>query len=408
VPASLILVLESDPESASLISAVLSGASREVTVLADAKELLDRAEGAGLIILGSAGAGTTGAYLVCCRIRETPALATVPLLCITEQDNVDERIAFLEAGADDVMVRPFDARELEARVEALLLRASRSRDAGPDTDLVVPIPLPIYRMVAAFSPKGGVGTSTIATNVAVATAQRRPERVLLMDFDLQFGQAATMLNLPVRQSLADLVRDPAALREPEILRTYAARHDSGLHLLAAPPTPDLGSMVELAHVDPILDTALRSYDSLVIDAGSILDERSLAILERADAVILPISADIAALKSAHSLLEHLAEIGSIGSRVMIVLNGMFAKEILRLPNIESALGISVTLQLPYDAFVYLKAANEGVPVVIGAPRSKAAEQLRKLAMIAFGEEEKAAVRNGSRKRGRIGSLVRRG
>ena len=89
------------------------------------------------------------------------------------------------------------------------------------------------RIVAVYSPKGGVGTTTIATNIAIAAAQRRPDRVVLVDLDLQFGGVATHLNLDPKQTLADVVRDEAALREPELLRTYAMRHDSGLHVLAA-------------------------------------------------------------------------------------------------------------------------------------------------------------------------------
>ena len=94
-----------------------------------------------------------------------------------------------------------------------------------------------------YSPKGGVGTTTIATNIAVAAAQRRPDRVVLVDLDLQFGGVATHLNLEPKQTLTDVVRDDAALREPELLRTYAMRHDSGLHVLAAPAAPEAAELI---------------------------------------------------------------------------------------------------------------------------------------------------------------------
>jgi pilus assembly protein CpaE len=406
VPASTIIVIESDPESGALISSVLAGASHSVSIVSDPEEFLRRATDAHLVITGTIGGATTATDL-CRRIRETPPLASVPVLSISGTDSVEERIAFLEAGADDVMARPIDGRELEARVEALLLRALRSREllplAAPDPGIA----LPIRRLVAVYSPKGGSGATTIATNVAIAAAAKRPDRVLLIDFDVQFGQAATLLNLAPRQSLADMVRDPAALREAEVFRTYAARHDSGLHLLAAPPTPELAGLVEPSHVESILETALRTYDSVVVDAGSVLDDRSLAILERADAVLLPVYAEIAALKSVHALLDYLGELGSIPARVTLVLNQLFAREILRLKDIESALGTTIGLELPYDPFVYLKAANEGVPVVLGAPRSKAAEGLERLAVLAFGEDYQVDRAPVERRSGRLGSLLRR-
>ena len=104
-------------------------------------------------------------------------MTAVPILCVAATDDVEERISFLEAGADDVVARPFDAREVEARVEALLLRFQRSKDLAP---IVSPDGLTLARprrSVAVYSPKGGVGTTTIATNVAVAAAQRKADRV---------------------------------------------------------------------------------------------------------------------------------------------------------------------------------------------------------------------------------------
>ena len=142
------------------------------------------------------------------------------------------------------MARPFDARELEARVEALLLRFQRSKDLAPviSTDGIT--------VTRASGPSRSTarrvasGTTTIAINVASRPPSRRPDRVVLVDLDLQFGQVATHLNVEAGQTIADVVRDEAALREPELLRTYAMRHDSGLHVLAAPSAPELA---ELGH-----------------------------------------------------------------------------------------------------------------------------------------------------------------
>src|SRR5262249_15669043 len=152
-------------------------------------------------------------------------------------DDVEERIRFLEAGADDVVARPFDTREVEARIEALLLRFQRSKDLAPVISADGLTMAKARRTVPVYSPKGGVGATTVATNIAIAAAQRKPDRVVLVDLDLQFGGVATHLNLDPKQTIIDVVRDEAALREPELLRTYAMRHDSGLHVLASPLAP---------------------------------------------------------------------------------------------------------------------------------------------------------------------------
>ncbi|HSL32025.1 MAG TPA: AAA family ATPase, partial [Candidatus Limnocylindrales bacterium] len=242
------------------------------------------------------------------------------------------------------------------------------------------------RTVAIHSPRGGVGTTTIATNVGVVAARERPDKVVLVDLHLQFGQVATHLNLDVKQTLADVARDDAATREPELLRTYAARHDSGLHVLAAPTSPELAELITAEHVDRILTTLLDAYDSVVIDAGSWLDERTMTAFEHAETVVFAVCPEISALKALNSLLEYLNEAGTVAAKSSFVLNNQFAREILKLRDVESALGTKVAIELPYDPFLYLKAVNEGVPIVLGAPRSIAAERFAKLEASVLGVE----------------------
>ena len=382
MPASTILLIDADAESAETISGALTNVGYTVTTIADPDEAFAKVADHQLAIIDVVSGDKT-AFDVCKEIRSTPALVAVPILCVGQSDDVEDRIRFLEAGADDVMAKPFDARELEARVEALLLRFQRSKDL---TAVVSADGVSLSRQrrtVAVHSPRGGVGTTTIATNVAMAMAQQKPDRVVLVDMHLQFGQVATHLNLEVKQSLADVARDDAAISEPELLRTYATRHDSGLHVLAAPSSPELAELITADHVDKILTTLLDSYDHIVIDAGSWLDERTMTAFEHAETVIFAVCPEIGALKALHNLLEYLNEAGSVAAKSTFVLNNQFAREILKLRDVETALAQKVTTELPYDPFIYLKAVNEGVPVIQGAPRSVAADRFAKIAAAAF-------------------------
>jgi pilus assembly protein CpaE len=385
VPASTILLLESDPEVGESITLILVGAGYTVTETADPDEAFSLAAEQQLIIL-DVSSGPKSSVEVCREMRATPALAGVPVMCLSASDDVEERIQFLEAGADDVVARPFDARELEARVEALLLRFQRSKDLAPLISADGLTLARARRIIAVFSPKGGVGTTMIATNIAVAAALKRPDRVVLIDLALQFGGVATQLNLEPKHTLADVVRDESALRESELLRTYASRHSSGLHVLAAPLAPEAAETITPEHIGMILSAALDGFDMVVVDAGSTLDERALTAFEASEAVILPVNPEIATLKAVHALLDFLSEAGSVGMKSSFVLNNTFAREILKLRDVESYLGTRMSVELPYDPFLYLKAANEGVPVVLGAPKSVPAERLTKLSTTAFGED----------------------
>jgi pilus assembly protein CpaE len=385
VPASTILLIEADQVFGETISTALTGVGYTVTTSADAEEAFGKV-GDNQIVIIDVVTGDKSAADVCREIRATPALVAIPVLCVSQTEEVEERIGFLEAGADDVMAKPFDARELEARVEALLLRFQRSKDRTSvvSTDgITVSRP---RRVVVVHSPKGGVGTSTVAVNIAMAAAQLKPDRVVIVDLDLQFGQVATHLNVQPRQTLTDVIRDEAAQREAELLRTYATRHDSGLHVLSAPAGPEQAALVTADHVDRILTTLLETYDQVVIDTGSWLDERTMKAFEHAETVIFVVNPEIAALKAVTALVEYLNEAGTVASKTTFVLNNTFGREILKLRDVEQALGTRVGADLPYDAFLYLKAVNEGVPIVQGAPRSPAAERLVKLSGTAFGAD----------------------
>ncbi len=407
MPASTILLIDTEPVLGDAISKILSGVGYTVTTQADPAAAIPQVTAHQLVIIDVVGTDRSAAD-VCREIRATPSVAPIPVLCVSQTDDVEERIRLLEAGADDVMARPFDARELEARVEALLLRFQRSKDRGSvlaNDGLTV---ARARRTLAVHSPKGGVGTSTVAVNIAMAAAIRKPDRVVIVDLDLQFGQVATHLNIVPRQTLADVVREDAAMREPELLRTYATRHDSGLHVLAAPTGPELAELITADHVDRILDTLLESYDQVVIDTSAWMDERTLRAFEHAESVLFVVSPEIGALKSLTALIEYLNESGAVAAKSEFVLNNIFGREILKLRDVEAALATKVAAELPYDPFLYQRSVNEGVPIVVGAPKSPAAERLTRLSTTAFGGDGITVPESASeRKSGGRFSLRRR-
>jgi pilus assembly protein CpaE len=382
VASSRILLVESDAANREPIETALATARYTVTVVETAAEALAQAPEHQIVIIDRLPEDSAPIDL-CRQIRATTGLSSVAVLCIAASDDVEARIAFLEAGADDVVARPFDGRELEARAEALILRFQRAKDLAPALAAPGILAGAPRRTVAVFSPKGGVGVTTIAVNIAMAKALTAADRVVVVDLDLEFGQVPTFLDVTPRQTLVDVVRDEQALREPELLRTYATRHDRGLHVIPAPGSPELADLVTAAHVDSLLETVLGTYDFVVVDAGSSIDERTMAVFERADSVVFPIYADIAALKAMHSMLDYLNDAGAVSGKSSFVLNNIFAKEILKPRDVESSLGAKVTLELPYDPFIYLKAVNEGNPIVLGAARSLAADRLSRLSSLVF-------------------------
>ncbi len=286
----------------------------------------------------------------------------------------------VRAGAEDLVPLHADDGEL-ARALARATRMTRARlrlvAEGPGAR-------DRGRTVMVASPSGGCGKTFLATNAADFLARTTGQDVVLVDLDLQFGQVATYLNIEPRQTLADVVRDEAAMREPELLRTYATKHDSGLHVLGAPHGPEQAELITADHVDKILSTLLETYDQVVIDTGSWLDERTLRAFANAENVVFVVNPEVATLKAVNLLVDYLNEAGTVAAKSMFVLNNLFGREIVKPRDVEQALGSKVDAELPYDPFLYLKAVNEGNPVVLGAPRSIVAERMTRLSDLVFG------------------------
>jgi len=398
-----ILLLAIDKASVQPLANALATPGHGVTVVTRPDEAVAAAAGYSLILVDRVTPPATIGDVIT-MLRAGEQTAQVPVLAVAQSADLDERIGLLEAGADDVIAKPFDLPELLSRVDALALR-SGSASSGPGASIGDE---GRHRMVTVFSPKGGVGTTTVATNLALIAAEARHNKVLLIDLDLSFGQVASHLNLQPKQSLLELARDEAALHDADLFRTYAIHHSSGLHLLAAPPSPSFAALVTADHVDLALARALEAYEIVVVDAGTALDQRLTAIFSLSDAVVIPVLPEIPALNSVHILIDQLAETGELGVRTVFVLNNAFARDLLKRSDVETALGAKISAELPYDPIVYLKAVNEGSPVVKSAPKSLPAEKLRALATTIFGGALVPSSNSGdSAKRDKKGRFGRR-
>lgn len=321
------------------------------------------------------------------RFRANEAFAGTPVLAITSSADVEQRIALLEAGADDVMIRPLDERELEARVEALDLRHRRSTTLYGPALVVSSTKRMGKRLVVVFSPKGGVGTTTVAVNLGLALAGRSPDGVALIDLTPGGGHVAANLNVRPKATIADLANDTSLAKDGNAMRsTYLTAAERGVLVMAGVPNPSSGALLTAEVVEAILEGTLETVSTVVVDAGSHVDERSLAALGLADDVVVPVTPDYPALQSAHVFFDYLTETGTTISEPVIVVNETYAHQVLGPDDIKNALQKRVAARIPYDPLLFVRAANEGRPVLVAAPASPPAKRFEDLAAIILGED----------------------
>jgi pilus assembly protein CpaE len=376
----VILICAPDEELRAALRAALTASDQEVREVTTPTEAVAVLGGGGVDLViaeGLAASGAIGSF------RAARRDDSVPILVVAPPGDVEARIAFLEAGADDVIESGFARRELDSRVHAMLIRAGA---VAPD-----PTTPGTGQLIAFFSPKGGVGTTALAVNCAAllpsgASGEVPGARVVLVDLDLQFGQVATHLNLTPKLDFARLADDDDARTDPEALAGYLTPHPSGLMVLASPTSPDSAARISVEDVEQVIETLRTVFDFVVVDCGSRLDPRTIWVLEQAQANVFVVFPELGALRAMSDLIHFLGEAAILQGRTHFVVNHMSARELLKTRDVENLLRSRPTAEIPFADVDMIRSVNEGTPIVLSKPSSPVGLAIQRLTAALVGAE----------------------
>ncbi len=314
---------------------------------------------------------------------------SLPVVLATDELTTDVLRTAMRLGVKDVIEMPLT----ESKLAESLVLVAQSIDQGEIAKDWRPR---IGKVVTVMSPKGGAGKTVTATNVGVSLAEwSEPDRVVILDADLQFGDVCIALRVDPKHTIVDAARDIEKLDE-ELLGSLLARHaSSGLRVLAAPLEPALADEVSTPVVVRTLGMLRRMFDYIVIDTAPFLDEPVLSILERSDAVLLVVDMDLPSVKNAKLALDTLQLIKFPFEKIKLVLNRHNSKARLDVGEMERSLGLEVEAAVVSDKLVP-RAVNEGVPVVELNARSRVARDFRNVARLVF--DDPAVEEDGTKSR----------
>ena len=281
------------------------------------------------------------------------------------------------AGARAFLVQPFTqvnllstlrrVTELEARrVKTQVVKESAK---GEETKPM--------RSIAVFSPRGGVGASTVALNLAIAMHEDTGARVLLMEGKFFFGHLAVMLNIRARNTIADLLPHASSLDEG-LVRDVVTEHASGIGVLLAPTDLQVGQGVRPDDVYSMLVNLERFFDYIVIDVGSYLTENTVTLMDTADKIMLVTTPDLASLHDASNFIQLSRSLGYPPDKIMIILNRANMEGGVRSKDIEAALHHHVFAQIPDDHANALRSLNRGIPMIMHYSRSPVVKAIKQL------------------------------
>lgn len=293
--------------------------------------------------------------------EECPGTAVIS---VARETSADLILQSLRAGAREFLRLPISADELRmvfGRVQEFCEKQATAQKT-------------IGQMTAVFSSKGGCGTSFIATNLAVCISMR----TALVDLNLEAGDLPLFLGLDPRRSIADLIAHRGVF-DKELLSAYVTPYSANLHLLSAPKEVDSIEKIKPEHIFEVLRQLRECYDHVVLDPQHTFDAVTLAALDQSDKIVLVLTLDLPAIRSAKRALQIFDRVGYPRTKTMVVVNRWSKQVDLDLHQVEEFLGEPVIGSLPSDYQTVVSSVNLGTPLVESNSSSKIALEVKRVA-----------------------------
>ena len=320
--------------------------------------------------------------------RLSSQVPTAGVVMMSVQGEADYLRRSMLAGAREFLVKPFSSDELTASIRqvysrekeeagrAVVTAAARNAESAE-----------LGTVVAVFSPKGGVGRTTIAVNLAVASVTELNKKVVLVDGSFQFGDVAVLLNLdPKDKSMFELVSNLEAGGDADAVETYTVTHSSGVRVILAPPSPEMADVITSTGVKRVVEALRQRYELVVIDCAAWFNDITLGILDLADIVLVVLTLEMTSIKNIRLFLEVAEKLG-YQDKIRLVLNRADTTLGIRVADVEHSIGRKVDNTIVSDGRAVVYALNRGVPFVLSNREAQVSQDVLRLATAVTGNRQ---------------------
>lgn len=315
--------------------------------------------------------------------RITSRQPNTAVIMMSIQNEADFLRRSMMAGAREFLAKPFSLDELIESIRHVNQLASQTRRVVTEVQVIHAGSGPQRnrkaKIISTFSLKGGIGRTTLASNLAVAIRNQHPDKeVAIIDGNLLHGDQAVVLNATEQKSIADIVRNFHNM-DQDLISDILITHSSGVKLLAAPPDAQSGEQVTGDHMRQILQYMTNMFDFIVIDTRPSFDEITLTLLDHSDKILLMLSLELTAIKGAKQYLELSDLLGYDSDRISLVINRSTLQAGIPIDDVGASLKGEIIARLPDDSLQVSRSVNEGVPIVQSAPMSALSQEFGRLA-----------------------------
>lgn len=296
-------------------------------------------------------------------------MSTCSVLAVSDNPNVDLIVKIMRLGVKDVLSTPVIKSEFFDALKRVSAQFSNNGEHVSKS-----------RVITIFSNKGGIGKTSIATNLAFELSQITKENVALIDLNFQFGDITTFMDIQPTFSISYMLQNPDKLNKDFLLNTMEKYKNTSLYMLADPPVFKQAAKVSGKQIEKLISVLKETFSYIIIDTDTNFDSKTITALDNSDLIFLVTIVNLPALRNCQRCLDLFEKLGYDNEKVQILINRYMENDEIKIEDVEKLLNKQVYWKIPNNYFTMMAAINKGVTAAEINASSNVAVSYRELAM----------------------------